>query len=31
METEIWKSHPDIPGIEVSTLGRVRTLLAKLD
>lgn len=26
METEIWKSHPDIPGIEVSTLGRVRTL-----
>ena len=26
METEIWKSHPDIVGIEVSTLGRVRTL-----
>lgn len=26
METEIWKSHPDITGIEVSTLGRVRTL-----
>jgi len=26
METEIWKAHPDIPGIEVSTLGRVRTL-----
>jgi len=26
METEIWKSHPDIPGIQVSTLGRVRTL-----
>ena len=23
---EIWKAHPDIPGIEVSTLGRVRTL-----
>ena len=26
METEIWKSHPYISGIEVSTLGRVRTL-----
>lgn len=26
METEIWKKHPDIVGIEVSTLGRVRTL-----
>ena len=26
MESEIWKSHPDIPGIEVSTMGRVRTL-----
>jgi len=25
-ESEIWKSHPDIPGIEVSTLGRVQTL-----
>lgn len=25
-KTEIWKSHPDIVGIEVSTLGRVRTL-----
>lgn len=25
-EAEIWKSHPDIVGIEVSTLGRVRTL-----
>ena len=25
-KTEIWKSHPDIPGIEVSTFGRVRTL-----
>lgn len=25
-ETEIWKKHPDIPRIEVSTLGRVRTL-----
>ena len=25
-ETEVWKYHPDIPGIEVSTLGRVRTL-----
>lgn len=25
-QTEIWKSHPDIVGIEVSTLGRVRTL-----
>ena len=26
METEIWKAHPDIPAIEVSSLGRVRTL-----
>ena len=26
METEIWKAHPDIVGIEVSTLGKVRTL-----
>lgn len=26
METEIWKSHPYIVGIEVSTLGRVRSL-----
>ena len=26
METEIWKSHPDIVGIEVSSLGNVRTL-----
>lgn len=25
-EIEIWKAHPDITGIEVSTLGRVRTL-----
>ena len=25
-EEEVWKSHPDIPGIEVSTLGNVRTL-----
>lgn len=25
-QVEIWKAHPDIPGIEVSTLGRVRTL-----
>ena len=25
-EVEVWKSHPDITGIEVSTLGRVRTL-----
>lgn len=25
-EMEIWKAHPDIAGIEVSTLGRVRTL-----
>ena len=25
-KTEIWKSHPDIVGIEVSNLGRVRTL-----
>lgn len=25
-QTEIWKSHPDILGIEVSTFGRVRTL-----
>lgn len=26
METEIWKALPGGPGIEVSTLGRVRTL-----
>ena len=26
METEIWKKHPEIPGIEVSTFGNVRTL-----
>jgi len=26
METEIWKAHPDIVGIEVSTLGRVRSV-----
>ena len=26
MKTEIWKSHPYIAGIEVSTLGRVRSL-----
>ena len=26
METEIWKSHPEYTGIEISTLGRVRTL-----
>lgn len=26
METEIWKSHPDIHGIEVSSFGKVRTL-----
>jgi len=26
METEIWKSHPEYAGIEVSTFGRVRTL-----
>jgi len=26
MKTEIWKAHPDIPWIEVSTLGRVRTI-----
>ena len=26
MKSEIWESHPDIPGIQVSTLGRVRTL-----
>lgn len=26
METEIWKSLPEYAGIEVSTLGRVRTL-----
>jgi len=26
METEIWKAHPEYAGIEVSTLGRVRTL-----
>ncbi len=25
-KTEIWRSHPDIVGIEVSTLGRVRVL-----
>lgn len=25
-KSEIWKSHPDIAGIQVSTLGRVRTL-----
>jgi len=25
-QVEIWKSHPDIAGIEVSTLGRVRSL-----
>jgi len=23
-KTEVWKKHPDIPGIEVSTFGRVR-------
>jgi len=26
VKSEIWKSHPDIVGIEVSTFGRVRTL-----
>lgn len=26
METELWKAHPEYAGIEVSTLGRVRTL-----
>ena len=26
METEIWKAHPEYSGIEVSNLGRVRTL-----
>lgn len=26
METEIWKAHPDIVEIEVSTLGNVRTI-----
>lgn len=26
VETEIWKSHPDIAGIEVSTMGNVQTL-----
>jgi len=26
METEIWKSHPEISGIEVSTLSNIRTL-----
>lgn len=25
-ESEIWKSHPEIVGVEVSTLGNVRTL-----
>ena len=26
METEIWKKHPEIEGMEVSTLGNVRVL-----
>ena len=26
METEIWKSLPGVPGVEVSTFGKVRTL-----
>ena len=26
METEIWKALPGVPGVEVSTLGNVRTL-----
>jgi len=26
METEIWKAHPEYVGVEVSNLGRVRTL-----
>jgi len=26
IKSEIWKSHPEIPGIEVSTLGNVRIL-----
>lgn len=26
METEIWKKHPEIEKLEVSTLGRARTL-----
>lgn len=26
METEIWKSHPEYAGIEVSTFGRVRSV-----
>ena len=26
MKTEIWKSYPEIAGIEVSTMGRVRSL-----
>jgi len=26
MKTEIWKKHPDIEGMEVSTLGNVRIL-----
>ena len=26
IEKEVWKSLPGVPGIEVSTLGRVRTL-----
>jgi len=26
METEIWKAHPEYAGIEVSTLGNVRTM-----
>lgn len=25
-QVEIWKSHPDIPGLQVSTMGRVRTI-----
>jgi len=26
IENEVWKSLPGVPGIEASTLGRVRTL-----
>lgn len=25
-EKEIWRVHPEIPGIEVSSFGKVRTL-----
>lgn len=25
-KSEVWRAHPDIPGVQISTLGRVRTL-----